>query len=281
MARGEPSEAQPSASLANKCALVTGAAKGIGAAVATLFAENGARVVAVDVDAGALEELAHLERIEPVVADVTDPGFPARVVHHEPDVLVNNVGDFLRPPLAFADADPEEWDGLAEINLGHALRLTRALLPGMIERGRGGSIINLTTVEAHRGIPGHVLYSTYKAALRHFTRSLALEVGPHRIRVNNIAPDLIEVTIISPNANPEEMVAAWEASPLFHDVTTELGRDDTVDLAACRLGQRHIMRQRHLKITWIASYQFGMQTQRFHCSRFICLIYVLLQRPSQ
>ena len=192
MAPGDPSDAWPTTSLAGKAALVTGAANGIGAAIATLFAENGARVVAVDTDTGALEELARVEGVEPVVADVTDPDFPARVVQHAPEVLVNNVGDFVRPPLAFADAPPEEWDGLAEINLGHALRLTRALLPGMIERGRGGSIINLTTVEAHRGIPGHVLYSAYKAALRHFTRSLALEVGRYGIRVNALAPDLIE-----------------------------------------------------------------------------------------
>lgn len=182
-----------SISLDGKSTVITGAGKGIGAAIATLYAESGARVLAVDADADALGELARrVTGVDTLVADVLDPAFPPTVLDREPDVLVNNVGDFLRAPTTFVDAEPGEWEGLAEINLGHALRLTHALLPGMIARGRGGSIINLTTVEAHRGIPGHVLYSTYKAALRHFTRSLALELGRYGIRVNAIAPDLIE-----------------------------------------------------------------------------------------
>ncbi|WP_241249785.1 SDR family oxidoreductase [Rhodococcus sp. X156] len=182
--------APPTALLAGRTALVTGAAAGIGAAITTLYAAHGATVLAVDTDAAALADLP--PGVQTLVADVTDPDFPAQVAEHPVDVLVNNVGHFLRAPVTFADASPEEWEPLAEVNLNHALRLTHAVLPGMIARGRGGSIINLTTVEAHRGIPGHVIYSTYKAALRHFTRSLSLEVGRHQIRVNNIAPDLIE-----------------------------------------------------------------------------------------
>lgn len=183
----------PGPLLAGRSAIVTGGAKGIGAAIARTFAVHGAEVVVVDIDGDAAAALtAEIPRITAVVADAADPAVALELGERETDILVNNVGDFLRPPTAFADADAAEWAGLGEVNLGHAMRVTHAVLPGMIERGRGGSIINLTTVEAHRGIPGHVVYATYKAALRHFTRSLALEVGRHGIRVNAIAPDLVE-----------------------------------------------------------------------------------------
>lgn len=165
----------------------------------------------VDTDASSASALAdETARITTVVADATDPAVASELADHEADILVNNVGDFLRPATTFVDADPSEWDGLNQANLGHAMRATHAVLPGMIERGRGGSIINMTTVEAHRGIPGHTVYATYKAALRHFTRSLALEVGPHGIRVNNIAPDLIETPQV-PYARlvPEKDRANW------------------------------------------------------------------------
>ncbi|MDN5760302.1 MAG: SDR family oxidoreductase [Tomitella sp.] len=187
------SSSAPGPLLTGRTALVTGGAKGIGAAVARQFAAHGARVIVVDVDGEALESLASENpSVTPVRADATDPATAQRCAAHEVDVLVNNVGDFLRPATPFAEADSDEWAQLGAINLDHAMHMTRALLPGMIARGRGGSIINMTTVEAHRGIPGQVVYSTYKAALRHFTRSLALEVGRSGVRVNAIAPDLIE-----------------------------------------------------------------------------------------
>ncbi len=197
--------------LTGKTAIVTGGAKGIGAAVTRLFAAHGASVVVVDTDASSASALAgETARITTVVADATAPAVASELADHEADILVNNVGDFLRPATTFVDADPSEWDGLNQANLGHAMRATHAVLPGMIERGRGGSIINMTTVEAHRGIPGHTVYATYKAALRHFTRSLALEVGPYGIRVNNIAPDLIETPQV-PYARlvPEKDRANW------------------------------------------------------------------------
>lgn len=179
--------------LTGKTAVVTGGAQGIGAAITRLFGAHGADVVLVDIDREAGTRLAdEIPGATCVVADVTDPRAVQQLSEFDPDVLVNNVGDFLRPPTPFAEEDTSKWEGIADVNLHHAMRITHAALPGMIERGRGGAIINLTTVEAHRGIPGHVAYSTYKAALRHFTRSLALEVGRYGIRVNAIAPDLIE-----------------------------------------------------------------------------------------
>ncbi|EGD54724.1 short chain dehydrogenase [Gordonia neofelifaecis NRRL B-59395] len=140
---------------------------------------------------------------------------PAEILDFDPDIAVNNVGHFIRPPTSFVDADPSEWARLHDINFGYALRTTHALLPAMI-RARRGAVINLTSVEAHRAIPGHTVYSAYKAALMQFTRSVAAEVGHYGVRVNAIAPDLIETPQV-PYADlvPREHEHMWERwSPL-------------------------------------------------------------------
>jgi NAD(P)-dependent dehydrogenase (short-subunit alcohol dehydrogenase family) len=177
---------------------VTGGAAGIGGAIVAAFAAHGATVLAVDRDEAALAALlARLgagATVTPLALDVTADDAPARIAaaSPEPDVLVNNVGHFLDPPTPFADAPEERWAAIEAVNLTHVLRLTRALLPGMVAHGRGGAIVNLTTIEAHRGIPGHAVYAACKAAVTQFGRSLAVEVGPHGIRVNAIAPDVVE-----------------------------------------------------------------------------------------
>jgi NAD(P)-dependent dehydrogenase (short-subunit alcohol dehydrogenase family) len=187
----------PGPLLDGRAAIVTGGAAGIGGAISAAFLAHGASVLAVDNDGGALARLresvgdAGLATLE---LDVTADGAAAAIAAAAPeaDVLVNNVGHFLRPPADFATEDAAAWDAQRAINLDHVLAVTRAVLPGMIERGRGGSIVNLTTVEAVRGIPGHAVYSACKAAVVAFGRSLALELGVHGIRVNDIAPDVIE-----------------------------------------------------------------------------------------
>ncbi|TXG90363.1 SDR family NAD(P)-dependent oxidoreductase [Rhodococcus rhodnii] len=177
--------------LAGRRAVVTGGARGIGAAIVVAFATHGAHVTSLDVVAAddPVFDPAAGGTIESVLADARDATTADLVVAARPDVLVNNVGHFLRPPRRFAETEPAWWDELAEINLGHVLRLTHAALPVLAP---GASIVNLTTVEAHRAIPGHTVYSAYKAAVHQFTRSLAVEEGPRGIRVNAIAPDLID-----------------------------------------------------------------------------------------
>lgn len=207
----------PGALLTGRRAVVTGGAAGIGAAIARAFAAHGADVLVADTEPIGSPEFDPSAggAITHVVWDVRTAPCPPELVGYRPHVLVNNVGHYLRPPRTFATDTPTMWEELHNINFAHILPLTQALLPGMTER-RDGSIINLTTVEAHRAIPGHAVYSGYKAALTEFTRSLAAEVGPSGIRVNAIAPDLIEsVQVPYATLVPEEDQPLWPTwSPL-------------------------------------------------------------------
>jgi NAD(P)-dependent dehydrogenase (short-subunit alcohol dehydrogenase family) len=189
---------QPTALLDGAGAVVTGGGNGIGRAVCLAFAGHGAEVLAVDVDQSGLEvTVSAAERslgtVSALHGDVTDPELAARVAAMvEADILVNNVGHYVRPKMEFAESSEADWEAVQAVNLSHVLSMTRALLPQMMMRGRGGSIVNLTTVEAFRGIPGQAVYSAYKAAVGQLTKSLAVELGRHGIRANAVAPDLIE-----------------------------------------------------------------------------------------
>src|SRR6201999_617673 len=188
--------------LADRIAVVTGGGGGIGAATAQLFAEHGARVVIVDIDADLARNTA--EEITasggsalPVVTDVRDAdqvAALARSVLYEfgrIDVLVNNVGHWLRHPGNFVDTDPQFWDELYRINLHHVFLVTHAFLPAMLDQHRG-SIVNVSSVEGLRGYPEDPVYAAFKAAVIHFTRSLAVQVGRDGVRVNAIGPDVTE-----------------------------------------------------------------------------------------
>jgi len=188
--------------LANRIAVITGGGGGIGAATARLFAQQGAQVVIADIDT----ELAHRTTDEitasggsavAVVTDVRDAsqvGGLARSVldrYGRADVLVNNVGHWLRHPGNFAGTDPQLWDELYRINLHHVFLVTHAFLPAMIDQ-HAGSIVNVSSLEGLRGYPEDPVYAAFKAAVIGFTRSLAVQVGGDGVRVNAIAPDVTE-----------------------------------------------------------------------------------------
>lgn len=181
--------------------MVTGAASGIGAGIAKALAWQGARLVLVDTDRAAAEETASVvtdwgvDRPEVLVLDVTGPEAPGAIAAVADrvggaELLVNNVGDF-RPAGPFLDSTPEQWARMYRLNFGHVLAVTHALLPGMVAR-RHGSVLNVSSVEGLRGIPGNAVYGAMKAALVSFTASLASEVGQYGVRVNAIAPDFTD-----------------------------------------------------------------------------------------
>jgi meso-butanediol dehydrogenase / (S,S)-butanediol dehydrogenase / diacetyl reductase len=101
------------------------------------------------------------------------------------------VGHWLRHPGNFVDTDPQLWDELYRINLHHVFAVTHAFLPAMIGQ-RAGAIVNVSSVEGLRGYPEDPVYAAFKAAVIHFTRSLAVQVGRDGVRVNAIGPDVTE-----------------------------------------------------------------------------------------
>jgi NAD(P)-dependent dehydrogenase (short-subunit alcohol dehydrogenase family) len=174
--------------LAGQTAIVTGGAGGIGGGVTRVLAAAGATVVCVDLD-----EPPSADRVVPVVGDIREPDTVRRAVEaagERVDILVNNAGDY-RPAGRFVRTTEDDWRALYAINLEHVFRMTHAVLPAMQAR-RSGVIVNVSTVEAFRGIPANAVYSAFKAGVSAFTKSLAVEVAPDGIRVNAIAPDLAD-----------------------------------------------------------------------------------------
>jgi NAD(P)-dependent dehydrogenase (short-subunit alcohol dehydrogenase family) len=187
------------AGLAGTVAVITGGAGGLGRAIVTDLAATGVAVAVVDVDPDAVGDL----RTE------LGPSSEDAIVHHgdarDPqvlealfaaaderwgrlDTLVNVAGGTFKAP--FTSQSPRAWDALIRANFGHVLHTAARAIPAMRAGGRGGSIINLTTIEAHRAAPNFAVYSAAKAATTHFARTLAIELAPDRIRVNNVAPDI-------------------------------------------------------------------------------------------
>jgi NAD(P)-dependent dehydrogenase (short-subunit alcohol dehydrogenase family) len=175
-------------------AVVTGAAQGIGSAVATTLARFGADVAICDRDADGLartaEEItasgrqAHAELLDVRDAEAVD-AWVAPLTHV--DVLVNNAGGGFRAD--FMDVNEKGQDALMRENFSSVTHCIRACVPKM--PATGGSIVNITSIEAHRAAPGFAVYSAMKAALVNLSKTLALELGDRHIRVNCIAPDVI------------------------------------------------------------------------------------------
>jgi 3-oxoacyl-[acyl-carrier protein] reductase len=190
---------EPSAALlTDRVALVTGAAVGIGEAIALAFANFGAQLAICDRDVPNLDQTADSieatgRRVVAAELDVREAdqveGF-LDVVREQfggVDILVNNAGGGFR--AAFLDVNAKGQDSLIRENFVSVTHFIRGVVPLMTDSG--GSIVNLTSIEAHRAAPGYAVYSAMKAAVASLTKSLALELGDRMIRVNCIAPDVI------------------------------------------------------------------------------------------
>jgi 3-oxoacyl-[acyl-carrier protein] reductase len=196
--------AMKSDSLEGRTALVTGASRGIGAAIALALDRAGARVVLVARSRAGLDATAAELRNSPLVleADLADPDVPARLVSEvrqrlgEIDVLVNNAAVAMR--LSTAELNAALVDELYAVNVRAPLLLISALVPSMVERGRG-VIISISSVSAVVGTPQRSAYAATKGAIDAATRSLAIELGPHGIRVNSVAPGVVDTDMWARN----------------------------------------------------------------------------------
>jgi len=210
--------------LVGKVAIVTGGGCGIGRGIAERFASEGAAVVIAEIDeARARETQVAITgaggRAATVVADVREPDVAdtlvtaARDEFGRIDVLVNNVGHFGGRRAAFHEQTDAEWDDLYRVNLAHVFSYSRAVLPVLVDQGDGGSIVNVSTIEAFRAIPTRAVYSAFKAAITGLTRSLAIEYARERIRVNAIAPDVTETLQVPYSrwvgAEDEHLIPTW------------------------------------------------------------------------
>ena len=177
--------------LSDKVAVVTGASKGIGLAVAKTLAEEGARVVA---GARTVDSLQAIDGVTAVHADLGAPDGPEKLVraavegHGRVDVLVNNVGGVRLRTEGFLAIDDAEFEWALRMNFFTTLRATRAVLPGMLAQG-GGAIVNVASVNAFfEPDGGTVDYGAAKAAALNLAKSLAQEYGGRGIRVNSVSP---------------------------------------------------------------------------------------------
>jgi 3alpha(or 20beta)-hydroxysteroid dehydrogenase len=210
--------------LAGKVALITGAARGMGAAHARAMAREGAKVAIADIATEPGERLATELREGAGESsyhshDVADPEAWRELVvaiertHGPVDVLVNNAGIQVRS--VGIEADDDEWARVTAINQRGVFLGMRAVIPGMAKRGRG-SVINVASTAALVGMPGSIPYQASKAAVLGLTRGAAVSYGPNNVRVNAICPGLV-VTGMTESASPEAVEAMKAQIPLRRD----------------------------------------------------------------
>ena len=217
--------------LAGQRCIVTGAARGIGAAIATTFGREGGVVGVLDVSPDVKVVAAELDG-PAEVADLADPSATREAMTRlldtlgGVDVLVNNAGILRRTPLL--EITVAEWDLLMAVNARSMLVTTQVVAAAMIAAGRGGRIVNLSSMGAKQAAAEQAHYAASKAAVVSLTQAAAIELGPHGITVNSICPGYVLTEMGAATRTPE-MVAAWSA-------TSPLGRcAEPADVAAMAL----------------------------------------------
>lgn len=207
--------------LKGKTALVTGASRGLGRAIARRLALEGASLGinylnrAGEAERLASEIISEGGRALPLQADVASPTQVRAIVERierelgPVDILVNNAGVMKRGDLS--DFDYSQMDGMRQTNVDGVVNSTRAVMEGM-KRRRSGRIVNITSIAAHgTSMAGTTFYAATKAAVSLLTRRFAMDLGPHGITVNAIAPGFILTEMVTAGRTEEESRAALEA----------------------------------------------------------------------
>jgi NAD(P)-dependent dehydrogenase (short-subunit alcohol dehydrogenase family) len=202
--------------LNGKGVLVSGGSRGIGQAAVQRFLEEGCRVFFCGVNAGEVEQtlqaLGALGPLQGIACDVSQPQEAARLVDYAAawlggiDVLVNNAGIAWQEP--FVDIKPENWERILAVNLEGMFLVAQAAARHMIARGRGGAIVNMSSTN---GLVGEALYAHYnasKAGILTLTKTMAIELGKHGIRVNALCPGYI-LTPLTESLDDPGFVAAY------------------------------------------------------------------------
>ena len=236
--------------LAGKVALVTGAGRGIGAAIARAFAREGAAVLLAELDAdaaqaccGAIERETAGARVKAHRTDVTDAAsvrdaVAAAVDAFGPiDVLVNNAGiNVFCDPLTMTDDD---WRRCFAVDLDGVWNGCRAVLPGMVERGRG-SIVNIASTHAFKIIPGCFPYPVAKHGVIGLTRALGIEYAAKQVRVNAIAPGYIETQLTHDWWNAQPDAEAARRATLALQPMKRIGQPEEVAMTAVFLASDEV-----------------------------------------
>ncbi|HAQ07620.1 MAG TPA: 3-ketoacyl-ACP reductase [Bacillus bacterium] len=214
-------------SLSGKTALITGAGRGIGRAAAIALAKEGVNIGMLGLTLANLEKVtAELEEFEVnvagAVADVSDLESVQHAVEHISgelgpiDILINNAGTAKFG--GFLELDPKEWEKIIQVNLMGTYYVTRAVLPGMIER-KTGDIINVSSTAGQKGAPVTSAYSASKFGVLGLTESLMLEVRKHNIRVSALTPSTVATDLaIESNltdGNPEKVMQPEDLAELM------------------------------------------------------------------
>lgn len=204
--------------LSDQVGIVTGAAGGIGAAIAEALVGAGATVSLVDRNEKVLRTARRL-KAEALVADLAESGSCEKIVDQTVangdrlDFVVNAAGIQHRGTLT--ELENEDWERLVHVNLGIALGMCRAAAKHMISDGRGGSILNVTSIAATVGVPGIVGYGATKGGLVQLTKGLAVELAPYGIRANAVAPGYVSTPMTADLlSDAERRSAVLERIPL-------------------------------------------------------------------
>ncbi|KAM5217030.1 L-xylulose reductase [Hipposideros larvatus] len=225
--------------LAGRRALVTGAGKGIGRSTVQALHAMGVQVVAVSRTRGDLDSLVvECPGVEPVCVDLGDWEATERALGSvgPVDLLVNNAAVALLQP--FLEVTKEAFDISFDVNLRAVIQVSQIVARGLIARGAPGSIVNVSSQASQRAIPNHTVYCSTKGAMDMLTKMMALELGPHKIRVNAVNPTVVMTAMARTNwSDPQKAKTMLDRIPLgrFAEV------DNVVDTILFLLSDRTSM----------------------------------------